>query len=133
MSALPAYRPVIESWTGTYLLPAPVSAEQLADATGELLDIDRLPTLWDALHLDPTPWDTLTGAAERLVALCEGRMPLSDRGRAHLRGFTGLAAEDPRCSLRQAAEALRQRDLGWSSQYLYNAWQAYQHPVALAA
>lgn len=131
MSALPAYRPVIESWTGTYLLPAPVSAEQLADATGELLDIDRLPTLWDALHLDPTPWDTLTGAVERLVALCEDGWAVRDR--AHLRRFTGLAASDTAAQLRQAAEALRQRDLGWSSQYLYNAWQAYQHPVALAA
>ena len=133
MSALPAYRPLIESWTGTYLIPAPVSADQLADATGELLDIDRLPTLWDALHLDPTPWDTLTGAVERLVALCEGRMPLSDRGRAHLRGFTGLAATNTVAYLRRAADALRERDRGWAAQYLYNAWQAYDRPTALAA
>ena len=133
MSALPASRPLIESWTGTYLIPAPVSADHLADATGELLDIDRLPTLWDALHLDPTPWGTLLDAVERLVALYEERMPLSDRGGAHLRGYTGLAAEDPRHSLHQAAEALRQRDRGWASQYIHNAWQAYARPAALAA
>ena len=133
MSALPASRPLIESWTGTYLIPAPVSADQLADATGELLDFDRLPTLWDALHLDPTPWGTLLDAVERLVALYEERMPLSDRGGAHLRGYTGLAAEDPRHSLHQAAEALRQRDRGWASQYIHNAWQAYARPAALAA
>ncbi|CAM5309747.1 hypothetical protein [Corynebacterium variabile] len=35
--------------------------------------------------------------------------------------------------LRQAADALRQRDRGWAAQYIYNAWQAYAHPSALAA
>lgn len=133
MSALPAYRPLIESRVGTDLLPGTVTAAQLDDATGELLDFDRLPVLWDALHLDPTPWGTLLDAVERLVALYEERMPLSDHGRAHLRGFTGLAAQDPRHSLRQAAEALRQRDRGWASQYIHNAWEAYARPTALAA
>lgn len=131
MSALPAYRPLIESWTGVYLIPAPVTAAQLDDATGDLLDLDRLPTIWDALHLDPTPWDTLTDAVERLVELYEDGWAVRDR--AHLGRFTGLAAADTLACLRQAADALRQRDLGWASQYLYNAWQAYAHPAALAA
>lgn len=131
MSALPAYRPVIESWTGTYLLPAPVSAEQLADATGELLDLDRLPTLWDALHLDPTPWGQLQDAVERLVALYEDGWAVRDR--AHLGRFTGLVAADTMAYLRQAADALCERDRGWSSQFLYNAWRSYAHPAALAA
>ena len=131
MSALPSYRPVIESWTGTYLLPAPVTAAQLDDATSELLDIDRLPVLWDALHLDPTPWDTLLDAVERLVALYEDGSAVRDR--AHLRRFTGLAASDTLTCLRKVVVALRERDLGWASQYIYNAWRSYAHPSALAA
>lgn len=131
MNALPDYRPLIESWTGVHLIPAHVSATQLEDATGDLLDLDRLPTLWDALHLDPTPWDALLDAVERLVALYEDGWAV--RGRAHLRRFTGLAAADTVAYLRKAADALRERDLGWASQFIYNAWQAYQHPAALAA
>lgn len=131
MNALPDYRPLIESWTGVYLIPAPVTAAQLDDATGDLLDLDRLPTLWDALHHDPTPWDQLADAVERLVALYEDGSAVRDR--AHLRRFSGLAASDTVAYLRQAAMALHQRDQGWASQYIYNAWQAYQHPAALAA
>lgn len=131
MNALPAYRPLIESWTGVYVTPAPVTAAQLEDATGDLLDLDRLPTLWDALHLDPTPWDALLDAVERLVALYADGWAVRDR--AHLGRFTGLAAADTLAYLRRAADALRERDRGWAAQFIYNAWQAYDRPAALAA